>query len=246
LKGTNFSFPTSLTLQPYERDDGNCKSHIQPLAKLLNQLIQFQISNSNTDLQKFRSFFFVIEMKGTKHFTKAKGSVPVDCLRRCFLNFQRQFSGLDWDYMINPGNGTLVVDLGMTHHPVNGSTPLVEIWCLDSLEASFGATGLCHGTIHHLNTLSLYGGLQAEMHRKHMECSHVVFQSSYNLGYEVTRSLDNNRELFHDKDAYGLEPEYLHNIKQVLEIYTNKAAQKSFGVRDEIHMGGGGIPHADQ
>jgi hypothetical protein len=98
--------------------------------------------------------------------------------------------------------------------------------------------GFCSGSIHHLNTLSLYGGLQAEMSKKHMERSHVVFRSVYNLGYEVTRPLDNNRELFRDKDAYVLDPEYLYYIDQISDIYTKDASQKSFGVRDEVRIGG--------
>jgi hypothetical protein len=139
--------------------------------------------------------------------------------------------------MCQPRNGTLLVDLGITHHPVH-PVPLVGLWRLDSLEASFGAAGFRSGNIHNLNTLSLYGGLQAEMSTKHMERSHVVFRSAYNLAYEVTRPLDNNRELFHDKDAYVLDPEYLNCIEQVSDIYTKDAAQKSFGVRDEVRMGG--------
>jgi len=155
----------------------------------------------------------------------------------CFTNFQKQFFCLDWDYMCGPENGTLLIDLGVTHHPVH-STAVVGLWRLDSVEASFGAAGFSTGTIHHLNTLSLYGGLQAEMPAQRRERSQVVFRSVYNLGWEVTRPLDNNRELFRDKDAYVLDPEYIHYIDQVTEIYTHDAAHKSFGVRDEIRMGG--------
>jgi hypothetical protein len=176
-------------------------------------------------------------MKGGKHHTKAQGSNPADCLRRCLVNFQRQFSGLNWEYMCCPDNGTLLIDLGVTHHPSH-SVPVVGLWRLDSLEASFGAAGFRSGSIHHLNTLSLYGGLQAEMSVKHMERSHVVFRSAYNLAYEVTRPLDNNRDLFHEKDAYALDPEYLDYIHKISDIYTKDASHKSFGVRDEIRIGG--------
>jgi hypothetical protein len=136
-----------------------------------------------------------------------------------------------------PENGTLLIDLGITHHPIH-SNPVVGLWYLDSLEASFGAAGFTTGTIHHLNTLSLFGGLQAEMSLQHMQFSHVVFRSSYNLAYEVTRPLDNNRELFKDKDAYVLDEDYVGYINKVTEIYTNDAIHKSFGVRNEIRLGG--------
>ena len=73
---------------------------------------------------------------------------------------------------------------------------------------------------------------------KHMQRSHVIFRSAYNLAYEVTRPLDNNREMFHDSDAYTLDPEYLYYIDQISDIYTQDACNKSFGVRDEVRIGG--------
>jgi hypothetical protein len=196
-----------------------------------------QIRDSGDDLAEYGSMFFVAEMKGGKHHTKAHDTQVANCLRRCFSNFEQQFSGLDWDHMHRPENGTLLVDLGVTHHPVH-PTPLVGLWRLNSLKASFSAAGFNTGTIHHLNMLCLYGGLQAEMSKEHRDRSHVVFQLSYNLAYKVTRPLDNNRELFTDKGAYDIDPEYLHYAEEVSNIYTNEASHKAFGVRDEVCMGG--------
>jgi hypothetical protein len=197
----------------------------------------FQILDSNDDLAHFGSFFFTVEIKGCKHFTKTQSSHCADGIRQCFSAFETHFSCLDWEYMHRPENGTLLVDLGITHHPVH-SIPIVGLWHLDSLEASFGAAGFTVGTIHHLNTLSLFGGLQAEMSLQHMHFSHVVFRSAYNLAYEVTHPVDNNRELFKDKDAYLLDSDYVGYIDQVTQIYTNDAVHKSFGVRNEIRLGG--------
>jgi len=181
-------------------------------------------------------------MKGGKHHTKVHAASAEHCLPLCFENFQTEFSSLDWDYMVVPEHGTLLFDIGITHHPIH-PTPLVGLWRLDCLEASFGAAGFTAGSLHNLNTLSLYGGLQAEMSKQHREQSHVVFRSSYNLAYEVTRRLDNGRDLFLDKDAYTLHEDYLWNAEQIVNIYTVDAANKTFGVRDEFRMGGRAISH---
>jgi hypothetical protein len=201
-----------------------------------------QISDLGSDGAHFGSTFFVAEMKGGKHHTKAHGAPAEDCLPLCFEDFLTEFSALHWDYMVAPEHGTLLIDIGITHHPIH-PTPLVGLWRLDSLEASFGAAGFTAGSLHNLNTLSLYGGLQAEMRAKHMQRSQVVFRSSYNLAYEVTRRLDNGRDLFVDKDAYVLHEDYLWNAEQVASIYTVDAANKSFGVRDEFRMGGRAMSH---
>lgn len=204
---------------------------------LIDILMVLQILESDDDLAQFGSMFFIAEMKGGKHYTKAYDTQKADCLRRCFSNFAQQYSGLDWDYMHRPENGTLLIDLGVTHYPLH-PTPLSGLWRLRSLEASFSAAGFNSGTIHHLNTLSLYGGLQAEMSTEHRHRSHGIFRSAYNQAYEVTRPLDNNRELFTDKGAHDLDPEYLHYADEVSNIYMNEASCKAFGVRDEIRMGG--------
>lgn len=139
--------------------------------------------------------------------------------------------------MLDRENGELLLDIGITHHPVC-QEPLVGIWRLDCLEASFGAGGFNRGNLHTLNTLSLYGGLQAEMEKARAERTHVAFRSSYNLAYEVTRKLDNSRDLFKDQDAYSVNDIYLGDIQDVINIYEDDASFKTFGVRDEIRVGG--------
>ena len=63
--------------------------------------------------------------------------------------------------MKNKENGELVSDVGITIQPV-GDESLVGFWCLDCLDASFGVGGYKSGNMHTLNTLSMFGGLQAE------------------------------------------------------------------------------------
>jgi hypothetical protein len=70
------------------------------------------------------------------------------------------------------------------------------------------------------------------------ERTHIAFRSSYNLAYEVTRKLDNSRDLFKDQDAYHVNETYLHATQEVINIYDYEASDKAFGVRDEFRVGG--------
>ncbi|KAG2740171.1 hypothetical protein P692DRAFT_20822765 [Suillus brevipes Sb2] len=65
------------------------------------------------------------------------------------------------------------------------------LWRLDALEASFGAGGYNRGQLHHHNTLSRYGALQAEMQRERSQQTHIGFRSAYNLYYEAVRTTNN-------------------------------------------------------
>jgi hypothetical protein len=81
-------------------------------------------------LAQFGSHFFVLEIKGCKGLTKviANGKKTLrDCLGTALTNFQSEFSGLDWEYMMDRHEGELVCDIGITHHPKH-SEPLVGLW----------------------------------------------------------------------------------------------------------------------
>jgi len=202
-----------------------------------------QIEEGGDELAQFGSHFFVLEIKGCKGMTKAiaRGKETLkDCLGTALTNFQSEFSGLDWEYMMDRRKGELVCDVGITHHPQH-SEPLVGLWRLDCLEASFGAAGYLKGDIHHLNTLAMYGGLQAEMSKERCMRTQVVKRISYNLAYEATRRMDNSRDLFSDKAVYDMVFE--DDAKEVLEIYKVKAPKKSYGLREEFRVGGGALQH---
>lgn len=197
----------------------------------------WQIDESPDALGMFGSFFFVLEIKGSKLYTKEIATGNQECLKTCFEDFWMEFPGLDWDYTLDRSHGELYMDLGITYNAKNPE-PLVGLWKLDSLEASYGLGGYTMGTIHHLNTLSRYGGLQAEMGGVRCRRNHIMFRSSYNQAYEVTRKLDNGRDLFSEKEAYNLDPNFLSEIDQVMQIYTTDAGKRSYGVRDEFRVGG--------
>ena len=139
--------------------------------------------------------------------------------------------------MKNRKKGEFFCDVGVTTQPV-GEDPLVGLWRLDCLDASYGAGGYKSGNMHTLNTLSMFGGLQAESPRSRQLQTHIIFRSSYNLAYEVTRKHDNSRNLFNEKSVYTREPQFHAEMQAVQAIYTEKAIKNPYGVRDEFRVGG--------
>ncbi|KAG2046010.1 hypothetical protein BDR06DRAFT_1039924, partial [Suillus hirtellus] len=111
------------------------------------------IRNGEGELSMYGSFFFILEGKGIKLLTKdgqrGRFSGPEEALRR-------NLSDLDWPYMMNHRNGELLVDVGISFTPRSPEVPVVGVWRLDALEASYGAGGYKRGEIHHQNTLSRY------------------------------------------------------------------------------------------
>ncbi|MDX6296094.1 MAG: hypothetical protein QOH50_5487 [Kribbellaceae bacterium] len=192
---------------------------------------------ANEGLTHFGSFFFVIQIKGSKGAAHAQDANMTSSAWKALKRFKVSFPGLDWGYMNNRKYGELVLDIGVTIQAV-WDEPVVGLWRLDCLDASFGAGGYKSGKMHTLNTLSLFGGLQAESPRSRMRRTHMVFRSSYNLAYEVTRKHDNARNLFDEKIVYGRDAKFHAEMKAVQELYTEKAPRRSYGVRDEFRVGG--------
>lgn len=138
--------------------------------------------------------------------------------------------------------GELFLDIGITYTPRH-DFPVVGLWKLDCAEASYGAGGYTRGSMHTINTMGRYGGLQAEMASERMERTHINFRQSYNLTWEAVRRTDNSRDMFVPKDIFTLEPSYLEHRERILKIYGKKAQKKSYGVRDEFRIGGAAVAH---
>ena len=117
--------------------------------------------------------------------------------------FIEEMTQFDWEYMTNRKEGELICNVGVTVQPSDDEEPLVGLWRLDSLEASYGAGGYLSGNIHTINTLSMYRGLQAESPASRRRRTHISFRSSYNLAYEAIRQHDNSHSLFEEKDVYN-------------------------------------------
>ncbi|KAG6369293.1 hypothetical protein JVT61DRAFT_12632, partial [Boletus reticuloceps] len=183
-------------------------------------------------LTLFGSLFFVVETKGIKLWTKssAQESNPIQSLIS-------EFPALDWDHMTDRRNGELVVDLGITFHPI-WKVPLVGLWRLEQLEASFGASGFARGNLHHTCTLGRYGGLQAEMNQERARQTHICFRSAYNLAYEAVRPNDNSPTFVMDSDAYACNPQFMKECNLAIEMYEGKAKERSYGIRDEYRLSG--------
>jgi hypothetical protein len=180
----------------------------------------------------------VVQIKGSKRLTHLQEATLDISAKEAMKNFKRSFTGLDWDYMNIPKYGQVLCDVGITIQPDHPKEELVGLWRLDCLEASYGAGGYLTGQIHTLNTLSMYGGLQAESPSWRSKEMHIRFRSSYNLAYEATRQHDNSRNLFEEKEVFNRGPWFQHELKSIKDIYEEKASEQSYGVRDEFRISG--------
>ncbi|KAG2116293.1 hypothetical protein DEU56DRAFT_761564 [Suillus clintonianus] len=196
--------------------------------------MEARIRDGGPELSMYGSFFFILEGKGIKLLTKdgqrGRFSGPEEALRR-------NLPDLDWKYMMNRRHGELLVDVGVSFTPHSPSVPLVGVWRLDALEASFGAGGYKRGEIHHHNTLSRYGALQAEMQQERSQQTHIAFRSTYNLYYESIRTNSNQANFASDSDAYKLSPSYMAECTEIAKVVEG-CKEKTYGVRDEYRVSG--------
>ncbi|KAG1760492.1 hypothetical protein EV702DRAFT_985523 [Suillus placidus] len=202
--------------------------------KDVQERMQDRIHNGEAELSMFGSLFFILEGKGIKLLTKdgqrGRFSGPEEALRR-------NLSDLDWPYMMNRKHGELLVDVGISFTPRSPDVPVVGVWRLDALEASFGAGGYKRGEMHHHNTLSRYGALQAEMQQERAQQTHIAFRSTYNLYYESIRTNNNRVSFASDSDAYKLSPPYMAECFEMVKVIDG-CKEKTYGVRDEYRVSG--------
>ena len=185
----------------------------------------------------FGSFFFVIEGKGIKLWTKQSMEVG-ESRGPAIKQLHEEFPSLDWDYMSDRLQGELFLDFGLSWIPVSKTVPLVGLWRLPSIEASYGAGGMLTGSSHHINTLSRYGGLKAESGKDRALQTHIVSRCTYNLAYEVVRKADNRTDSFKDCNAYTLDPDYLREVEGQINAYKHASGKGMYGCRDEYRVGG--------
>lgn len=192
-------------------------------------------------LSRFGSFFFVVQIKGSKRTSHSQEATLNMSMKAALEKFKSSFHELDWVYMNNRENGELICDVGVTIHPHNSKEPLVGLWRLDCLEASYGAAGFLSGQLHTLNTLSMFGGLQATSPASRRNLSHILFRISYNLAYEAIRQQDNSRDMLKEKEVYNRTPTFQYEMNWVRTVYNTKATGQSYGVRDEFRIGGAAL-----
>lgn len=191
----------------------------------------------------FKSFFFVMEAKGIKamtHFvTGTGGPNPYEQLKK-------QFPYLDFDALQKRENGQILMDLGMGFHPNrpdDDMEPVVGMWNLEYLIASYGAAGMKKPSIYPSNTMPAYGGCQAEMGRLRGSLVQIVFRSTYNLSYEAVRRIRGGHDSFcEDGDAYQVNHKFKTSIQDYSKMLKGaKLKDHSHGCREELRASGTAI-----
>lgn len=178
----------------------------------------------------------MVQLKNAKGQSRQEGTTLKSSLSNAVERFRLSYPALNWNYMKDRTNGEVFYDVGITIQPED-KRGLVGLWRLDSLEASFGAGGYLSGELHTINTMGLYGALQAETPEYRCKRTHVVFRSAYSLTYEPMRQQDNSRELFKAKDVYRRNANFQKQLDKVHKVFRTKVTTTSYGVRDEYRVG---------
>jgi hypothetical protein len=193
--------------------------------------METRICDGEGELSMYVSMFFILEGKGIKLLTKdgqrGRFSGPEEAL--C-----HNLSDLDWSYMIDWRHGELLVDVGISFTPCSPDVPVIGVWRLDALEASFSVGGYKRGEMHHHNMLSRYGALQAKMQQERSQQMHIAFRSTYNLYYESIHTNNNQVNFASDSDAYKLTP-YMTECFDIMKV-VDGCKEKTYGVRDEYRV----------
>ena len=248
--------PSTLAYKDYTVDEWRWKSSfgkrleagaktVPVLAKNLKAM-QFDMMdsiNEDAELSRFGSFFFVLDGRGMKESTM----VEVGSGRDPYRVLCEKFPQLDWKYMMQRKNGQLLIDLGMGFHPVSlEEEPLVALWKLDKLHASYAAAGMNKGTTHHTNTFQKYGGMQAEMGAVRQRTVQLCFRSSYGLYYQpVRRGHGGDISLCTDVDAYDVNDAFRTSIQGYIKMLLG-SEKKTYGTREEMRGSGRAIMGALQ
>jgi hypothetical protein len=200
---------------------------LESLLKIIREMIQE--APENDKVKPFGSLFFVVEIRGFKAITKATSRIHGDVLEATY----KEVPTLDWERMEEDRHSECWLDLGMsiTPLPENGE-PLVGLWRLSHVMASYATAGTNKPNVHYATTLSDYGGLQAEFPVDRAAATHHKFRSTYNLYYEVSRYW---HVFCQNRDAHLGNGHYLEMVKDYSERFEN-AKERTYGVRDETRM----------
>lgn len=172
--------------------------------------------------------------------TKVSVSTPSElpaATKASYKLFQDFFPIFSYEEMSIDHGVEVFLDLGFTFTPAD-SRPLVGLWRMDHLEASFSLGGYRVGTDHHTNTFDRYGGVQAEMKVEHLEQSHVSHSSAYNLIYQAYRNHANKVDSFHLADVARCTDRYSADVTLLRAVFREIASNEvSYGVRREFRIG---------
>ena len=185
-------------------------------------------NKENEAYYRFGSFFFLLQVVGIK--------VPMSMDENWAGLWEKlvsQYQSFDWDYMQDPENGELLLDLGIGIHPPEDAQ-VVGFWDVEALRQGFNYGGYNQGTTHGVFTIPAIGGIHAEMGSTRRRRTHIAYRLAYNLVYEVLRSKQTRRKeaFLPARSAYNLDHDYRSTIDGVIGAY-QRSMKKSFGVRDE-------------
>ena len=194
------------------------------------------IADDPDNLGIFASHYFIIEAKGIKHHTNCV--IGEDDINP-YESLCQKFPYLDFEYMKKRENGQMVMDLGLGFHPIGeDDEPLVCLWDLSKLDDSYKAAGMHKGTVHHTNTMSDYGGRQAEMAQVRASLVQICFRSTYGLYYEPVRRVRGGKISFcDDVDVYNTNVTFMKSCSDYIKML-NGGRTKSYGARDKIRGSG--------
>ncbi|KIJ30148.1 hypothetical protein M422DRAFT_268392 [Sphaerobolus stellatus SS14] len=136
---------------------------------------------------------------------------------------------LDFDYMSNPENGECVIDLGISASP-EADQPMVGLWNLTKVNASFAQAGTNTPHLFNVGTLADYGAVSAENPINRASVIQMRYCMAYNLIFEIVHG---NIQFPENSDAYAAIGTFHAPINQIINLYTD-AKQSSYGVRDEL------------
>jgi hypothetical protein len=193
----------------------------------LQEVLRSRIQHNPDLLQRFGSFFFVVDSRGIKLLSKqyALQTQPQDVL-------QNMLPFLDLTHMMDRNHGELILDLGISYHPPMHQ-PMIGLWKLAEVCTSYDVMGTRKGRTHHACTLDGYGGRQAPMGKARKMHTQLLSRSTYNLVFEVIRAGGQVQYLCSDADAIKASDRYMRACQAWKDLF-QQAACKSFGVREEI------------
>jgi len=194
----------------------------------LQEVLRTRIQKNPDLLQRFGSFFFVVDSRGIKLLSKqyTLQTQPQDML-------QDIFPFLDLAHMMDRQHGELILDLGISYHPPTHREPMVGLWKLAQVGTSYNVMGARMGRTHHVCTLDGYGGKQAPMGKVRKMHTHLLSRSTYNLVFEVIRAGGQVQYLCSDADAIKASDKYMRACQAWKDLF-QQATCKSFGVREEV------------
>ena len=194
----------------------------------LQDILRNRMKNHPDLLQRFSSFFFVLDSRGIKLLSK---QYPLNTQTQAVVQDMLPF--LDLNHMMDREQGELVLDLGISYHPPTHGAPMVGLWKLSEVNRSYQVMGTRTGKVHHGCTLRGYGGKQAPMGKTRRMHTQLLSRSTYNLVFEVIRTGGQTQYLCGDADAIKGGDRFIGACSAWKELF-QQAMSKSFGVRDEV------------